>query len=126
MDTKRFEAGLEVRKKVIGEKFVERALTDADDFTRPLQELITEFAWGAVWAREGLSHRDRSLLNIGMLTALGRPQELKLHLEGALKNGLTKDEIREALLQTAIYCGFPAALEAFRCAQEVLGRTQEG
>jgi 4-carboxymuconolactone decarboxylase len=124
MDKALFDAGLAMRRKVLGDEYVDRALAQADDFMRPLQELITEYAWGAVWTRPGLSPRDRSLLNLGMLTALNKPHELKLHLRGALNNGLTLEEIREALLQTAIYCGVPAAIAAFRAAREVFGTEQ--
>jgi 4-carboxymuconolactone decarboxylase len=114
-----FDRGLEVRKAVLGEEYVERALRSANEFTQPLQELVTEYCWGAVWTRPGLDRRSRSLLNLGMLTALGRNHELKLHIKGALNNGLTRAEIGEALLQTAIYCGVPAAIESFRAANEV-------
>ena len=114
-----WEKGLEIRREVVGEDYVERSLAAMDDFNQPLQEYITKYAWGDVWRREGLERRDRSILNIGMLVALNRPHELKLHLRGAVRNGLTRDEIRECLLQTAVYCGSPAALDAFRVAREV-------
>jgi 4-carboxymuconolactone decarboxylase len=115
----KFEAGLEVRKAVLGKEFVENAIKSADDFTMPLQELVTEYCWGAVWTRPGLSRKTRSMLNLAMLTALNRPHELKMHLKGALVNGVTREEIREVLLQTAIYCGVPAGVDAFRTAREV-------
>jgi 4-carboxymuconolactone decarboxylase len=115
----KFEAGLEVRKAVLGKEFVENAIKSADDFSRPLQELVTEYCWGAVWTREGLSRKTRSMLNLAMLTALNRPHELKMHIKGALTNGVTREEIREVLLQTAIYCGVPAGVDAFRTAREV-------
>jgi len=121
MDTKEgslFQAGLEVRKAVLGKEFVENAIKNADDFSRPLQELVTEYCWGAVWTREGLSRKTRSMLNLAMLTALNRPHELKLHVKGAIRNGVTKEEICEVLLQTAIYCGVPAGVDAFRSARE--------
>ncbi len=121
MDKALYEAGLALRKEVVGKDYVERSLAEADDLTRDFQAFVTEYAWGAVWTREGLSRRDRSLLNLGMLTALGKPNELKLHLRGALTNGVTREEIREALMQSAVYCGVPAALEAFRMAREVFG-----
>ena len=121
MDKALYEAGLALRKEVVGKDYVERSLAEADDLTRDFQAFVTEYAWGAVWTREGLSRRDRSLLNLGMLTALGKPNELKLHLRGALTNGVTRAEIREALMQSAVYCGVPAALEAFRMAREVFG-----
>lgn len=119
MDKALYEAGLALRKEVVGKDYVERSLAEADDLTRDFQAFVTEYAWGAVWTREGLSRRDRSLLNLGMLTALGKPNELKLHLRGALTNGVSREEIREALMQSAVYCGVPAALEAFRMAREV-------
>lgn len=119
MDKELFEAGLALRKDVVGAEYVERSMAGADDLTRDFQAFVTEYAWGAIWTREGLPRRDRSLLNLGMLTALGKPNELKLHLRGALTNGLTREEIREVLMQTAVYCGVPAALEAFRVAREV-------
>jgi 4-carboxymuconolactone decarboxylase len=114
-----FETGRAIRREVLGADYVDRAIQTADDFTRPLQELVTEYAWGGVWGRPGLSRQTRSLLNLAMLTALNRPRELELHVRGALTNGVTRDEIREVLLQTAIYCGVPAAIESFRIAQAV-------
>jgi len=120
VDTKRFEDGLAVRREVLGDDYVDRAMAGADELTRPLQELVTEYCWGAVWTRPGLPRKTRSLVNLAMLTALNRPHELKLHVRGALRNGCTPDEIREVLLQTAIYCGVPAAIDGFRVAREVL------
>jgi len=117
----RFAEGLAVRRAVLGAEYVDRALADAGELTRPLQELVTEYCWGAVWTRPGLSRKVRSLVNLAMLTALNRPHEVKLHLEGAVRNGCTREEIREVLLQTAIYCGVPAAVDSFRLAKEVLG-----
>jgi 4-carboxymuconolactone decarboxylase len=119
MDKELREKGLAVRKAVLGADHVERSLKTADDFTRPFQELITEYCWGAVWTREGLPRKTRSLLNLGMLSALNRPTELKMHVRGALNNGVTRDEIREVFMQVAIYCGVPAAMESFRLAREV-------
>ena len=119
MDQELFDAGLALRKKVVGAEYVERSMAAADDLTQAFQDLVTEYCWGAVWTRDGLAHRDRSLLNLGMLTALGKPNELKLHIRGALTNGVTREEISEVFLQTTIYCGVPAALEAFRIAREV-------
>jgi 4-carboxymuconolactone decarboxylase len=113
-----FETGLKVRSEVLGAEYVDAAIKGADDFNRPFQEFITEYCWGAVWGRPGLPKKTRSMLNIAMLTGLNRQTELKLHLRGALRNGVTKDEIAEVLLQTAIYCGVPAAVEAFRTARE--------
>jgi len=116
----RFDAGLAVRRRVLGAKYVDEALRSADDFTRPLQELVTEYCWGAIWTRPGLPRRTRSLINLAMLTALNRPHEVRLHVRGALRNGCTRQEIMEVLLQTAIYCGVPAAIDSFRVAREVL------
>jgi 4-carboxymuconolactone decarboxylase len=125
MSKEMFEAGLEVRKSVLGKEFVENAIASADDFNRPLQELVTEYCWGACWTREGLSKKERSMLNLAMLTALNRPHELKMHVKGALRNGLTKEQIREVLIQTAIYCGVPAAVDAFRTAKEAIKEFEE-
>jgi 4-carboxymuconolactone decarboxylase len=113
-----FEKGLEVRRAVLGKDFVDKSISDADDFTHPLQELITEYCWGSVWARPGLPLKTRSLINLAMLTALNRPHEVKLHLLGALNNGCSKEEIMEVFLQTAVYCGIPAAVDSFRTAKE--------
>lgn len=118
MSNEKFERGLEIRKEVLGREYVERSLASADEFSRPIQELSTEYCWGHVWSREGLSRRDRSLLNLAMISALNRPHELKLHVNGALNNGLSKAQIMEVLLQAAIYCGVPAAVDAFRQARE--------
>jgi 4-carboxymuconolactone decarboxylase len=115
-----YEKGLEVRKAVLGAEFVDNAINSADDFNRPLQELVTEYCWGAVWTREGLSRQMRSMLNLAMLTALNRPHELKMHVQGALRNGVTAVQIREVLLQATIYAGVPAGVDAFRVAREVL------
>src|SRR3954464_8234706 len=103
MDKQTFETGLAIRKSVLGAEFVENAIKTADDFNRPLQELVTEYCWGAVWGREGLSKQTRSLLNLAMLSALNRPHELKVHIKGALTNGVTREEIREVFMQVAIY-----------------------
>lgn len=119
MSQDRFERGLAVRKEVLGAEYVNASIQNADDFNRDLQTLVTEVAWGDIWTRPGLSRRDRSLLNLGMITALNRPHELRLHLRGAINNGLTKDEIKEVFLQTAVYCGAPAAMDSFRIAREV-------
>ncbi len=120
-----YERGLEIRKQVVGAEYVEKSIAAADDLTRPLQELVTEYCWGAVWGREGLPRSTRSLLNVVMLTALNRPHELKLHLHGALRNGCTKVEIREAMLQAGIYAGIPAAVDAFRVAKEVFNEVEQ-
>ncbi len=115
-----YERGLGIRREVVGVDYVNKALADADDFTRPLQDLVTSYCWGAVWGREGLPRKTRSLLNLVMLTVLNRPHELKIHVRGALRNGCTPVEIREALLQAGVYGGVPAAVDAFRVAKEVL------
>ena len=115
-----YDKGLAVRREVLGAEYVDNAIKSADDFNRPLQELVTEYCWGAVWGRPGLPKKTRSMLNLAMLTALNRPHELKLHIRGALKNGVSRAEIMEVLLQTAIYCGVPAAVDAFRNAREAL------
>ena len=119
MNDELFDAGLKTRREVLGATYVDAAIAGADDFTRPLQELVTQYAWGEIWNRPGLDRRTRSMLNLAMLTALNRPHELKLHLRGALTNGVSKDEIREVLMQTAIYCGVPAAMDSFRIAREI-------
>jgi 4-carboxymuconolactone decarboxylase len=119
-----FEAGLKVRREVLGAEYVDAAISQADDFSRPLQELVTEYCWGAVWTRPGLSRKTRSLINLAMLTALNRPHEVELHLRGALHNGCTKEEIMEVLLQTAIYCGVPAAVDSFRLARKIFSEIE--
>ena len=122
MKDKLFEKGLKLRKQVLGAAYVERQLANADAFSMPMQKLATKSAWGMVWARPGLPRKVRSMLNIAMLVALGKAEELELHLDGATRNGLTKKEIGEVLLHTAIYCGFPAALGGFRTAREYFAK----
>jgi 4-carboxymuconolactone decarboxylase len=119
-DKTMLETGLEIRREVLGVEHVDRSLAQASAFSRPLQELATEYCWGAVWGRPGLDRRTRSLLNIAMLTALGRTHELAVHVRGALTNGVTPTEIQEVLLQAAAYCGVPAAMDAQRTAEAVL------
>lgn len=119
MNKKKFERGLEIRKSVLGSEYVNKSIQNADDFNMPMQELVTEYCWGEVWARPGLPRKTRSIINLAMITALNRPHELKLHVRGAINNGLTKEEIQEVFLQTAIYCGVPAAIDSFRTAKEV-------
>lgn len=119
MNKETFEKGLAIRRRVLGADYVDRALATADDFTRPLQELVTEYCWGEIWGRPGLDAKTRSLLNLAMLSALSRPHEIKLHIRGALNNGVTKEEMMEVFLQVAIYCGVPAAIDSFRIAREV-------
>ena len=114
-----FDRGLAIRKDVLGKEYVEKSIATADDFNLPMQELTTEYCWGYVWGREGLPRKTRSMLNIAMLSALNRNHELRLHLKGALTNGVTREEIREILMQVAIYGGMPAAVDSFRIAREV-------
>jgi 4-carboxymuconolactone decarboxylase len=125
MSDDRFEAGLEVRREVLGGEHVDRSLAAASDFMRPMQEFVTEYCWGAIWTRPGLDRRTRSLINLGMLTALGKGHELEVHVRGALTNGVTETEIKEALLQAAVYCGVPAGIEAFRRADSVLASIRD-
>jgi 4-carboxymuconolactone decarboxylase len=119
MNKELFDKGLKTRREVLGADHVDASIRNADDFSMPMQELVTQYCWGDVWNRPGLDRRTRSLLNLAMLTALNRPHELKLHVRGAINNGVTKDEIREVFLQTAIYCGVPAAIDSFRSAREM-------
>ena len=119
MDRQMFEKGLAIRRSVLGEEYVDNAIKTADDFSRPLQELVTQYCWGEIWGRPGLDRKTRSLINLAMISALNRPQEVKMHIKGALNNGLTKDQIQEVFLQVAIYCGVPAAGDSFRLAREV-------
>lgn len=114
-----FDKGLKTRREVLGSEYVDASLKNADDFNRDMQELVTQYCWGDVWNRPGLERRTRSFLNLAMIAALNRPHELKLHVRGAVNNGLTKDEIKEVFLQVAIYCGVPAAIDSFRIAREV-------
>lgn len=114
------EVGDLVRRQVLGSPHVDRSMAQASEFARPVQELVTQFCWGSVWSRPGLDLKTRSMLNLAMLTALNRRHELELHVRGALNNGVTPAQIQEVLLQTAVYCGMPAALESFRAAESVL------
>jgi 4-carboxymuconolactone decarboxylase len=125
MSREKFEKGLEIRKAVLGKEYVENSLKNADDFTLPMQELSTEYCWGHVWGREGLSRKERSMINLAMISALNRPHELKLHVKSALVNGVTRDEIREILLQVAIYCGVPAGIDSFRLAKEAFAELEK-
>lgn len=125
MSNEMFERGLEIRKAVLGEAFVEKSFALADDFNLPMQNLTTEYCWGAVWGREGLPRKTRSMLNLAIISALNRPHELKLHMKGALRNGVSKDEIREVLLQVAIYCGIPAGIDGFKIAREAFVEESE-
>jgi 4-carboxymuconolactone decarboxylase len=115
-----YQRGIQNRREVLGSEHVDRSLANVSEFARPVQELVTEIVWGTIWSREGLPRKTRSLLNIVMLTALNRSHELGVHVKGALNNGVTVEEIQEALLQTSVYVGVPAALESFRVAEAVL------
>ena len=119
MDKATFEKGREIRSAVLGKEYVEKSIAAADDFNMPLQRLVTEYCWGAVWGREGLDKKTRSLLNLAMISCLNRPHELRLHIAGALTNGVSREEIREVFMQVAIYAGVPAGVDSFRAAKEV-------
>jgi len=121
-----YDRGLAIRKSVLGAEYVDNALKNADDFTQPLQDLVTEYCWGWAWGREQLSKRDRSMINLAMISILNRPHELRVHVKGAIRNGLTKDEIREVLLQVGIYGGIPCAVDSFRIAKEALAEMEKG
>jgi 4-carboxymuconolactone decarboxylase len=125
MDQKTYDKGLEIRTAVLGETYVQNALKNADDFNKPMQDLVTEYCWGAVWGREALPKKTRSMLNLAMLGILNRPHELRAHLRGALRNGVTKEEIREIFLQLSIYAGVPAGVDAFRIAREVFAEDEK-
>ena len=117
--TEKYDEGLKVRRAVLGDDYVDRSTGNVSTFMKPLQQLVTEYCWGDIWTRPGLDRRARSIVNLSMLTALNRPSELRLHVRGAVNNGLTQDEIGEVLLQTAIYCGVPAAIDSFKVAEDV-------
>ena len=119
MEKEMFEKGLSIRRAVLGAEFVDKAIATANDFNRPLQELVTQYCWGEVWGRPGLERKTRSFINLAMIAALNRPHELRLHIKAAMTNGLTKEDIKEVFLQVAIYCGIPAGIDSFRAAKEV-------
>ncbi|OBB19164.1 4-carboxymuconolactone decarboxylase [Mycobacteriaceae bacterium 1482268.1] len=125
MDQRTYDKGMEVRTAVLGERYVQAAMRNADEFSQPLQDLVTEYCWGAVWGRDGLPLKTRSMLNLAMISTLNRPQELRTHLRGAMNNGVTRDEIREIFLQVAVYAGVPAAVDSFRVAREVFAELDE-
>jgi 4-carboxymuconolactone decarboxylase len=125
LDRETYQRGLEIRSAVLGEAYVNRALADADEFTKPLQDLVTEYCWGAVWGRDGLPRKTRSMLNLAMIPILNRPNELRTHVKGALTNGVTREEICEVFLQVAIYAGVPAAVDSFRIAREVFAELDQ-
>ncbi|HEY1503801.1 MAG TPA: carboxymuconolactone decarboxylase family protein [Stellaceae bacterium] len=118
--SEKFERGLQTRRAVVGDAYVDKSLASADDFTWPMQVLVTENCWEDIWNRPGLDKRSRSILNLGMIAALNRPHELRLHVRGAINNGMNREELREVCLQVACYCGFPAALDTQRIVLEVL------
>jgi len=120
MASERFERGMKVRREVLGAAYVDKSMAEADEFSRPMQELVTEYCWGEIWTQPELPRKTRSLINVAMISALNRPHELKLHVRGALRNGCSKEEIRAVLMQVAIYCGVPAAIDGLRVAREVL------
>ncbi len=120
MNTELFDRGLEIRREVLGDAYVDRSLAQATSFSQEMQELVTQYCWGDVWSRPGLARPSRSMINLAMLTALNRSHELATHVRGAVRNGVTEEEIKEVFLQAAIYCGVPAALESFRVAKGVI------
>ena len=122
-DSVLFDEGLKIRREVLGDDYVNRSLENATEFSAPLQQLVTEYCWGAIWGREALPRKTRSLLNLAMLAALNRPHEFKLHLRGAITNGCTMNEIREVMLQVMVYCGVPAAIDINRLVNEVLAES---
>ena len=124
MDQDLYDKGMKIRREVLGDAYVDRALAKSGEFNDPLQELVTTYCWGWCWGREGLEKRDRSLINLAMIAVLNRPHELKVHVRGALKNGLSKEEIREVLLQVGIYGGIPAAVDSFRLANEAFAEIE--
>ncbi len=126
MNQRMFDKGMEIRRSVLGDSYVDSALAQMNGFNRPLQELVTQYCWGEVWGREGLSKRDRSMINLAMIGILNRQHELKAHIKGAINNGLTKDEIAEVLLQVGVYGGIPAAVDSFRTANEAFADLDAG
>ena len=124
MDKQLMDAGLKARREVLGDEYVDRAMKNADDFNKPFQEAVSEYCWGLCWTDETLSRRERSILNLGMIAALGKMQEFELHLRGAIRNGLTKEELRSVLIQIAVYCGIPVGVDCFRVAKQVIGEAK--
>ena len=125
MDRKLMEAGVTTRRQVLGDEYVDRAMKNADDFNKPFQEIVSEYCWGLCWTDETLSRRERSILNLGMIAALGKMSEFELHFRAAMRNGLTKEELRAVLTQIAVYCGIPVGVDCFRVAKQVFGETQK-
>ena len=124
MDKKLMAAGLSARREVLGDEYVDRAMKNADAFNKPFQEIVSEYCWGLCWTDETLSRRERSILNLGMIAALGKMHEFELHLRGAIRNGLTPEELRAVLIQIAVYCGIPVGVDCFRTAKQVLGENK--
>lgn len=125
MDSETYRQGRQIRSEVLGKEYVDKAIAEADDFTKPLQDLVTEYCWGAVWGRDGLTRKTRSMLNLAMTSVLNRPHELRTHIKAALTNGVTREEIREVFLQVAVYAGVPAAVDSFRTAGEIFAELDE-
>ena len=125
MDRETYRRGLEVRSAVLGEDYVKKALADADEFSKPLQDLVTEYCWGAIWGRDELPRKTRSMLNLAMISVLNRPNELRTHIKAAVTNGVSREEIREVFLQVAIYAGVPAAVDSFRIAREAFAELDQ-
>ena len=121
MNDETFEKGMKIRRETLGDAYVDKALSEATDFTQDLQKLVTTYCWGEIWGREGLDRKTRSIINLAMISALNRPHELAAHVRGAVNNGLSEDEIKEIFLQVGIYCGVPAMVDSFRIAKTVLG-----
>jgi 4-carboxymuconolactone decarboxylase len=126
LDQNTYDKGREIRVAVLGEAYVNAAMADADDFNKPFQDLVTEYCWGAVWGRDELPLKTRSMLNMAMISALNRPQELRTHIRGALTIGVTREEIREVFIQVAVYAGVPAAVDSFRIARQTFAELDEG
>ena len=124
MDKKLMEAGLSARREVLGDEYVDRAMKNADAFNKPFQEIVSEYCWGLCWTDATLTRRERSILNLGMIAALGKMHEFELHLRGAIRNGLTPEELRAVLIQIAVYCGIPVGVDCFRTAKQVLGENK--
>jgi 4-carboxymuconolactone decarboxylase len=125
MDRKLMEEGLAARRAVLGDEYVDRAMKSADAFNKPFQEIVSEYCWGLCWTDQTLSRRERSILNLGMIAALGKMHEFELHLRGALRNGLTEEEIRSVLIQIAVYCGIPVGVDCFRTAKQVMAEARQ-
>lgn len=123
-NTDQFKKGLEIRRSVLGAAYVDKSVHESSDFMKPMQKITTEWCWGEIWSRPGLDRKTRSMLNLAMLTALNRPNEIRLHVRGAMNNGVTQAEMQEILLQACIYCGVPAALDSFKVANEIISQVE--